>query len=101
VIHCVEGAVAAMADGGVYGQGSVRLPAGFIRGATGAGDAFAAGFIHGVHEGFPVPVCLRQAVSAAAMCLSDPTTSEGLGPLADCLALGEEYGFAPAGLGAD
>ena len=35
------------------------------------------------------------------MCLSDPTTSEGLGPLADCLALGEEYGFAPAGLGAD
>ena len=101
VIHFVEGAVAAMADGGVYGQGSVRLPAGFIRGATGAGDAFAAGFIHGVHEGFPVPVCLRQAVSAAAMCLSDPTTSEGLGPLADCLALGEEYGFAPAGLGAD
>jgi len=98
VIHFVEGAVATTADGVVHGQGSVRLPPGFIRGATGAGDAFAAGFIFGLHEGFPVSVCLRQAVSAAAMCLSDPTTSEGLGPLADCLALGEELGFAAAGV---
>lgn len=98
VIHFVEGAVATTADGVVHGQGSVRLPEGFIRGATGAGDAFAAGFIYGLHEDFPVSVCLRQAVSAAAMCLSDPTTSGGLGPLADCLALGEEYGFAGAGV---
>jgi len=97
VIHFVEGAVAVTVDGVVHAQGSVRLPPGFIRGATGAGDAFAAGFIHGVHEDYPVSVCLRQAVSAAAMCLSDPTTSEGLGPLADCLALGEEHGFAAAG----
>jgi sugar/nucleoside kinase (ribokinase family) len=98
VIHFVEGAVATTADGLVHGQGSVRLPAGFIRGATGAGDAFAAGFVYGVHEGFPVTVCLRQAVSAAAMCLSDPTTSEGLGPLTDCLNLGEEFGFAASGV---
>jgi sugar/nucleoside kinase (ribokinase family) len=97
VIHFVEGAVAVMADGQVHGQGSVCLPAGFIRGATGAGDAFAAGFIYGLHEDYPISVCLRQAVSAAAMCLSDPTTSEGLGPLADCLALGEEHGFSDAG----
>lgn len=97
VIHFVEGAAAATADGQTHFQGSVKLPPDFIRGATGAGDAFAAGFIHGLHEDFPVSVCLRQAVSAAAMCLSDPTTSEGLGPLADCLALGEEHGFAAAG----
>ncbi len=98
VIHFVEGAVAVTTDGVLHGQGSVQLPTGFIRGATGAGDAFAAGFIYGVHEGFPVSVCLRQAVSAAAMCLSDPTTSEGLSLLADCLALGEEHGFAAAGV---
>jgi sugar/nucleoside kinase (ribokinase family) len=64
-----------------------------IKGATGAGDAFAAGLLWGLHEDFPLPVCLRQAVSAAALCLGDPTTSEGLGPLADCLSLGEEFGF--------
>lgn len=97
VIHFVEGAVAATADGVGHVQGSVKLPPHFIRGATGAGDAFAAGFIYGLHEDFPVSVCLRQAVSAAAMCLSDPTTSEGLGPLAACLALGEEHGFTAAG----
>jgi sugar/nucleoside kinase (ribokinase family) len=97
VIHFVEGAVAATTDGEVHRQGSVKLPPGFIRGATGAGDAFAAGLLYGLHEGYPVSVCLRQGVSAAAMCLSDPTTSEGLGPLADCLALGEEHGFAAPG----
>jgi sugar/nucleoside kinase (ribokinase family) len=98
VVHSVEGAVCAMSDGSMFFQGSVRLPPGFVKGATGAGDAFAAGFIWGVHEGYPIEVCLRQAVSAAAMCLSDPTTSEGMGPLRDALALGEEFGFSAAGI---
>lgn len=101
VIHFVEGAVAAAGEAEdaaqpalkILRQGSVQLPPDFVQGATGAGDAFAAGFIYGLHEDFPLSVCLRQAVSAAALCLSDPTTSEGLGPLANCLALGEEYGF--------
>ncbi len=97
VIHFVEGAVAAVKDGTLVRQGSVILPEGFIKGATGAGDAFAAGFLAGLHDDHPLPVCLRHAVSAAAMCLSDPTTSEGLGPLRTCLALGEEFGFHAAG----
>ena len=95
-VHCVEGALAVTADGRTHRQGSVKLPEDFIKGATGAGDAFAAGFIWGLHEDFPVSVCLRQAVSAAAMCLRHPTTSDGMGPLADCLALGEEFGFRAA-----
>ena len=88
--------MAVTADGQVHRQGSVKLPDNFIKGATGAGDAFAAGFIWGLHEAFPVSVCLRQAVSAAAMCLSHPTTSDGMSPLPQCLALGEEFGFRPA-----
>jgi sugar/nucleoside kinase (ribokinase family) len=96
IVHSVEGAVCAMADGSLHAQGSVRLPPGFVKGATGAGDAFAAGFIWGVHEDYPIDVCLRQAVSAAAMCLSDPTTSDGMGPIRDALALGEEFGFNAA-----
>jgi sugar/nucleoside kinase (ribokinase family) len=96
VIHCEEGAVAVTADGCHFRQGSVHVPSHFVKGATGAGDAFAAGFIWGLHESYPIQVCLRQAVSAAAMCLSDPTTSEGMGPLGDALGLGEEFGFRPA-----
>lgn len=97
IIHFVEGAVAALSDGRTLRQGSVNLPGERIRGATGAGDAFAAGFLWGVHEDFPLQVSLRQAVSAAAMCLGDPTTSDGMGPLPQALQLGEEFGFRAAG----
>jgi sugar/nucleoside kinase (ribokinase family) len=92
-IHFVEGAVCATADGQTHRQGSVQLPTGYVKGATGAGDAFAAGLLLGIHDGLPWADCLRLAVCAAAMCLSHPTTSDGMKPVADCLALGTEYGF--------
>jgi sugar/nucleoside kinase (ribokinase family) len=69
------------------------LPAGFVQGATGAGDAFAAGLLMGIHDDLPWPECLRLGVCAAAMCLSHPATSEGMKPTAECLALGERHGF--------
>jgi sugar/nucleoside kinase (ribokinase family) len=92
-IHFVEGAVSVQKDGTAHRQGSVRLPEGFVKGATGAGDAFAAGLLLGLHESLPQPECLRTAVCAAAMCLSHPATSEGMKPLEECLALGAAYGF--------
>jgi sugar/nucleoside kinase (ribokinase family) len=93
VIHAVEGAVAVDSGGKMIHQTSVQIPPFFIQGATGAGDAFAAGFIYGWHESAPLEQCLRQAVCAAACCLSHPTTSEGMLPMAQCLALGEKFGF--------
>lgn len=95
VIHCVEGGIATGRHGEMLAQGSLHLPENFIQGATGAGDAFAAGLIHGLHEGLPMDKCLHQAVCAAACCLSHPSTSEGMRPLAACLALGEEFGCRP------
>ncbi len=86
-IHFVEGAVSAEKCGVSHRRASLQLPPGFIKGATGAGDAFAAGLLSGLHDGLPMPECLRRAVCAAAMCLSDPTPSGGLRPLAECLAL--------------
>jgi len=94
-IHFVEGAVCADHAGVVYRHGSVQLPAGFVQGATGAGDAFAAGLLMGIHGGLPWIDCLRHAVCAAAMCLSHPATSEGMKPVAECLTLGDRYGFRP------
>lgn len=94
-IHFVEGAVCATRDGAVFRQGSVQLPPGFVQGATGAGDAFAAGLLMGIHDALPWPESLRLAVCAAAMCLSHPATSEGMKPAAECLALGKRCGFRP------
>lgn len=94
-IHFVEGAVAVNAEGDVATQGSLQLPEGFIVGATGAGDAFAAGYLHGVHEGWSTADSLKLAVCTAAACLTDATPSLGLVPVADCLARSREFGCRP------
>jgi sugar/nucleoside kinase (ribokinase family) len=93
VIHFVEGGVVVSKDGTVTKQPSLNLPAGFIVGATGAGDAFAAGYLHGWHEGWEVSRCLKTAVCTAAACLTHATPSLGLRPVAECLNLGDAYGY--------
>lgn len=94
-IHAVEGALSASAEGLVR-QASVALPDGYIAGATGAGDAFAAGWILALHEGWPPAEGLRLGVCAAAACLADPTPSEGLRSWQECLQLGGTYGYRQA-----
>jgi sugar/nucleoside kinase (ribokinase family) len=93
VIHFEAGAVVADADGSVTQQGSLDLPANFIAGATGAGDAFAAGYLHGVHEGWATVECLKLGVCAAAACLTHPAPSLGLRPVAECLRLAVTHGY--------
>ncbi len=93
VVHYPEGGCALGRDGAWDEHGSVRLPADYIIGAAGAGDAFTAGALLGWHEGLPVREWLRQGVCAAAANLSDETCTGGLRSLAECLALGERYGF--------
>jgi sugar/nucleoside kinase (ribokinase family) len=102
-VHFPAGCVAAAPGGLLWRQGSVRLPRSAVRNATGAGDAFAAGVIYGLHEELPVVQCLRLGVCVAAANLQGAATSDGVQPLAKCLALGETYGYrstsetAPAG----
>ena len=93
IIHFEAGAIIVEKDGSVHHQTSLKLPPGFIAGATGAGDAFAAGYLHGTHEDWPVAARLKLAVCTAAMCLTHPTPSQGLKPVAECLALAEQLGF--------
>jgi sugar/nucleoside kinase (ribokinase family) len=93
VVHFVEGGVVADARGSVTKHGSLKLPDGFIAGATGAGDAFAAGYLLGLHEDWETLDCLKLAVCAAAQCLTHPTPSLGLKPVEQCLALGTSFGY--------
>ncbi len=93
VVHFPEGGVALGRDGHWAEHGSVRLPAGYIKGAAGAGDAFGAGVLYGWHEDLPVVEQLRYGVCAAASNLSDETCTGGIQPLAECLAFGEKCGF--------
>lgn len=97
VIHTPAGCVAAAPDGQGWRLGSVRVPVARVRSTVGAGDAFAAGVLYGLHEEWPVPDCLRLGMCAAAASLAGSSTSDSLRPAAQCLALGTESGFRPAG----
>jgi sugar/nucleoside kinase (ribokinase family) len=74
---------------------SIDLPQTRIAGSVGTGDAFAAGVILGIHEGVEMEIGITYGVCAAAACLLDPTTSNGIKPLPDCLKLGDEFGYRP------
>lgn len=87
IIHFEAGAVVAEKSGAAHHQASLHLPTGFIAGATGAGDAFAAGYLHGTHEDWSIAERLKLAVCTAAMSLTDPTPSRGLKPVPECLKL--------------
>ncbi len=91
VIHFEEGVVVAERGGASHFAASLLLPPGFIKGATGAGDAFAAGYLHALHENMPMSDRIEMATCAAAACLTHPSPSGGLRPVADCLALGKSY----------
>lgn len=96
IIHWPEGALALDRDGHEWAMGSVAVPQSHIEGTAGAGDAFAAGLLYGLHEAKPLEECLRFAMCAAAASLFDPTTSGGIRSLAECLRLGEEFGHRPS-----
>jgi sugar/nucleoside kinase (ribokinase family) len=95
IIHFPEGAFARTRKGEDYWQPSIRLPQEFIQGTAGAGDAFAAGTLLGLHEEWDLLRCLQAGIGVASACLSDPTCTGGIRSLQSALALGKKYGFFP------
>jgi sugar/nucleoside kinase (ribokinase family) len=92
IVHFPEGACALGKDGKLHRQGSLRVPQSDIVSNLGAGDAFAAGVLYGLHEQKPIEEALRYGVCAAAACLQGAGTSDGLRPLQECLVLEKKYG---------
>lgn len=95
VIHFQNGAYALTKNGKEFRQGSVNLPKGYIAGTAGAGDAFCAGVLLGLHNGWDVQRCLVVGSCVAAASLSHPTCTIGVKSLKDCLGIGKKYGFNP------
>lgn len=96
VVHFPEGAAAMGRDGKLHTVPSLALPPGAIVGTVGAGDAFAAGVLYGLHENAPIETALNYGVCVAASCLGGVGTSDAILPINDCLALREKYGTNPA-----
>ncbi len=96
VAHFPEGAIAATREGGRFALGSLAMPDDAIAGVNGAGDAFAAGMLYGLHEGWPIEEALRLGHACAAASARAVSTSAEVGRIAECLALAEKWGLRPA-----
>ncbi len=96
VIHFPEGAFARTRKGEDVWQTSLNVPDKHIVGTAGAGDAFCAGTLLGLHEGWELTRCLQTAVCVAAASLFELTCTGGMKPLNACLALGKKLGYRPS-----
>jgi sugar/nucleoside kinase (ribokinase family) len=93
VIHFPEGAFMRTHQGEDFWQASLNLPAKHIAGTAGAGDAFAAGLLLGLHEGWELQRCLVTGVCVAGASLSHPTCTGGVTSLAAALKLPRTFGW--------
>jgi sugar/nucleoside kinase (ribokinase family) len=95
-VHFPKGGIVALRDGTVVSRPSVQVPASEIAGANGAGDAFAAGFVYGFHEGWSTDDALTLAHAVAAASLREISTTASVEHWSSCLALAETWGWREA-----
>ena len=96
VVHFPRGAVVASRDGSVHSKPSVNAPPAEVKGANGAGDAFAAGFLYAIHEGWMIDAALALAHATAAASLRQISTTASIEPWRACLALADRWGWRAA-----
>lgn len=91
IIHCCEGGFALDRSGNFTFVPSLELPDGYIKGSVGAGDAFAAGCLYALYNGYDDKHMLEFASSAAAMSLSEPDAVSGMRSREKIEAFGKKY----------
>jgi len=87
VVHYPSGALCVMRDGDAIMCPAVSVDPQSIVGSVGAGDAFAAGMLYALHEGWPHAKALQAAHAVAAASLRSATTVGAVEELDSCLAL--------------
>ena len=83
IIHMPEKGVSLLKDGTWTEAPSVNLPKGFIKGKTGAGDAFCAGCLVGIFNGFSEREILDLGGVAAVGAMSAPGAVDGMRSVAE------------------
>ena len=91
IIHMPERGVSLLKDGTWTEVPSVKLPKGFIKGKTGAGDAFCAGCLVGIFNGLSEREILDLGGTAAVGALSAPGAVDGMRPIAELKKLISEF----------
>ena len=91
IIHMPEKGVSLLKDGTWTEVPSVKLPEGFIKGKTGAGDAYCAGCLVGIFNGFSEREILELGGTAAVGALSAPGAVDGMRSVAELKKLISEF----------
>lgn len=78
VIHCPEGGYGLDEAGSFVEVPSLKLPAGYIKGTVGAGDAFCAGVLYAAWKGEDLRSAIELGTGSAACSLSQPGATEGM-----------------------
>ena len=96
VVHFPGGSLALRRDGARLASGSVAMPREAIVGVNGAGDAFAAGVLYGLHKRWADEDSLALAHASAAASLRSLSTTGGVASVGECLALARDRGLRDA-----
>ena len=92
VIHCPELGCGIDENGKYWEVKSLKLPAGYIKGTVGAGDAFCAGVLYGAETEMDMGNALKLGACTAAASLSEVSASDGVKTAQEVLKLYEMYG---------
>lgn len=82
VIHYPKGA-AVYHHGQISFHYSYRVAQDEIKGSVGAGDAFSAGLLYGIHEGWDMDKIIDLSSAMARFNLTDLSATEGIKPLSE------------------
>ena len=78
IVHFSSGSVCADKSGDIIVLGSYKLPKGYIKGTTGAGDAFCAGALFAINSGLSNKEILECGTVCATMALSEADATGGM-----------------------
>jgi len=90
VVHSPEAAIAISCDGHVKYRQSVKINPQEIKSSVGAGDAFAAGTLYGIHQGWSIDKSLELAHAVAAISLKSATTVGSVEEVDRCLQFAKQ-----------
>ncbi len=90
VVHCPEGGFGLDERGAYVEVPGLKLPAGYIQGSVGAGDAFCSGVLYAAWQGWDLKTAIESGTAAAACSLSRPGATEGMRNYASAMRLYRE-----------
>lgn len=93
IVHFPDGAIAVTKDGEELRIPSVTIPENEILGTNGAGDAFAAGALYGIHEDWTLSAAIQMGHAAAAASVRSLGTTDAGVPWQKCLKLASTWGW--------